>query len=120
MGRSIASIGRDFALLTQLQLELARVDVVIDLGAIGGEDAQAAVLVARGALQALPEVHRWRSVTVAGSSFPATVGEAVGRNHTVVARRAERELYRFLLEGIKQLSRLQRLATMASKGRPAK
>lgn len=93
-------------LLGELALEPAAVDVVIDLGAIGEEDARAAVLMARGALQALPAVHEWRSLVVAGSSFPATVGEAVQRHDTCVVRRAEMEMYDMLLAGIEQLPRL--------------
>ncbi len=64
--------GDVLALMGELALEPHAVDIVIDLGAIGEEDARAAVLMARGALQALPAVHEWRSVVVAGSSFPAS------------------------------------------------
>lgn len=95
-----------FALLTELGVEPPNVDVIVDLGAVGEEDARAAVLMARGAMQALPAVHEWRSVVVAGSSFPGSVSEAVGRNDISTVRRAEKEMYDLLVAGIELLPRL--------------
>jgi len=95
-----------FALLTELGIGPESVDVVIDLGSIGEQDAPSALLLARGALQALPSVNDWRSLVVVGSSFPATVSDAVDRYGSSVVRRAEWEMYGHLIEGLELLPRV--------------
>lgn len=104
------------ALLTELGIEPSNVDVVIDLGQLRPEDASSALLLARGALRAMPAVHEWRSVVVAASSFPSTVSDAVELHDAVVIRRAEWEMYERLASEIELLPRMPTFADYGIEG----
>ncbi|MCK9893410.1 beta family protein [Frankia sp. AgB32] len=62
-------------LLTTLGISRADVDLVLDLGTRAGDRA-ASVAVAFGAeLSDLPSARSWRSITVAGTSFPSSLAD---------------------------------------------
>lgn len=105
-----------FALCVELDVDPEDVDLVIDLGALSEDDAPSALILTRGALQALPAVHQWRSVVIAASSFPLSVSSAVKQYQSTVVRRAECEMYEMLAGGLEQLPRLPAFADYGIEG----
>lgn len=67
--------GRIDAVRAALGLKLADVDLVLDLGAVGGVANGTLVLAATGAIGAIPRLTEWRSFTLAASAFPVNLSE---------------------------------------------
>lgn len=70
-------------------------DIVVDLGAVGGDAGESSCSTARQMLLALPNPRGWRSVVLAASSFPQDLRMITGAGEARV-RRAEWLLWRRL------------------------
>lgn len=85
------------ALLTELNIHPAEVDLVLDLSDEVAGAPGLSLTAARNELIVLPNVQQWRSVTVAGAGFPKQLSE-IARGVTPIAR-VEWILHQALLAG---------------------
>lgn len=72
------------AILNTFTLSRDQVDLVIDFGAIGPDQGKVVAIAARATLAQLPKIAEWRTLTVAGSSFPLNMINVPGQAITTI------------------------------------
>jgi hypothetical protein len=73
-------------LLETLGVSHADVDVIVDLKDLNRAAVDFSVMGGLGVIAAVPDVSSWRSLTLAGSAFPETLGEMEPSSETRIAR----------------------------------
>jgi hypothetical protein len=76
------------AFVAERKLPPENIDLILDLGALLTDSAGAAVMLARAFVSAVPDIERWRTVTLLATSFPEHMG-SVPANGELVAPRTE-------------------------------
>ena len=99
------------SLLETLGTSPETVDLVIDLRHFKPDQVGFLALAAESMLGHVPHIQRWRTLTLAGGSFPPSLGD-IGRGVTLIER-AEWILWRRL---VADLSRLPRVPTFGDYG----
>ncbi|MBN1837878.1 MAG: beta family protein [Spirochaetales bacterium] len=92
-------------IMSQLGAERGSTDLLIDFGPISTGHARRLALQLRTMLQAIPNLVEWRSLTVAGSSFPPHTGDMV-RGEPNLVERTEWLMWLALRSGSPHLRRL--------------
>jgi hypothetical protein len=92
-------------LLEYLKLEPSHADMVLDLGEIPATRTSLVVLVAKGILKSLPYVSDWRTLTIAASSFPASLSR-LAYDEVSMAQRAEWIMWESLAKNRATIPRL--------------
>lgn len=72
------------SLMTELNVSVPEVDLVLDLGSGPGRSPSHALQVLRAELTGLPHATRWRSLVVAGTAFPSPL--TVAKGHSLIER----------------------------------
>lgn len=78
-------------LLERLCVTYDEIDLLVDFGKIGHSEAGTVMLAAEDIFRRLPTISRWRTLSVAASSFPDV--SSFGPNTTTAAPRIERALF---------------------------
>lgn len=92
-------------MLGNLGVEAGSCDVIIDLNEMPPSTTAAMALTARTFVNALPRVQEWRTLTIAGSSFPVNLADVDAASETTI-RRVEWQVWRSLLARRDRLARL--------------
>jgi len=93
-------------LLDQIGKEPPDVDLLLDFGELTATRvAETAAAVPR-AIQALPEVDRWRSLVLCTGGYPTELGSVVGRDETKELPRRDWQLWQDLVSAQRDLPRL--------------
>lgn len=90
-------------LLQQFDLNESQADVVIDLAAIDPAQQDIYEFTARAALAGLPNIQAWRSITLAGTSFPVNLSGIMG---TTQIPRSEWLIWQSIISDPRGLPRL--------------
>lgn len=87
-------------------IELNKVDLILDLGSVAGDSPETVYYALRLLLAEAPYISAWRSVIVTASSFPKSMGAAVSINKERTLDRSEWLGWKKLYELGKKLERL--------------
>ena len=82
-----------------LEVERQQIDLLLDFGPILKSEAATIRGEAEGAMQGLPDIDAWRSLTLCGGAFPKTVGTVVKPGKTGEIERREWQLWKGLIDG---------------------
>lgn len=93
-------------------LRWRNVDLIVDLGAIGAEEASETATVAEHLIELIPSVNSWRSLTVAASAFPPDLS-GLTRDEISAIPRAEWAAWRRVTGKRHRLPRLPAFADYA-------
>ena len=89
------------ALMDKLQVSPNECDIVFDLGAPNFEPIDGFTKLVHAQLSRLPYHSKWQTITIIGTSFPATMAEV--RSSPALLRRGEWLLYKELAAGLAKL-----------------
>lgn len=82
-----------------LEVDLPQMDLLLDFGPILKSEAAAIRGEAEEAIQGLPDIDSWRSLTLCAGAFPKTVSTEVKPSKTGELERREWELWKVLIDG---------------------
>jgi hypothetical protein len=88
-----AGVAGATSLLKELDMPRSNIDLVLDLQQLETTGTFMAAAVAWKCLERFAPLDSWRSVTLAGSSFPNSLSEYLGYNEYAVLPRAERAVW---------------------------
>lgn len=86
------------SLLMKLQLELEQCHLILDLGAPNFQPLEGFTKMVQGLIKRLPDLDRWMTYTIMGTSFPKTMGEL--KIGVQILKRYEWLFYKKLLRGL--------------------